>query len=199
MNNFPLSWPAGWKRAARFERAAGQFKSGGARINVTQAAKRLFYELGRLGISSDGIVISTNVRLTLAGLPAGDTQPVDPGVAVYWRGAKGAQRCIATDRYLRVADNLAAIAATLEAMRSIKRHGGSEILDRVFLGFTSLPSPNESPWWTVLGFASGDNVTKEQAEQNYRQLANKHHPDKGGDPVQFGRISQAITEARKVL
>ena len=37
---------------------------------------------------------------------------------------------MAIDAYTRTADNLAAVAATLEAMRAIERHGGAQILER---------------------------------------------------------------------
>jgi hypothetical protein len=61
---------------------------------------------------------------------------------------------MAIDQYDRVEHNLAAIAATLDAMRAIKRHGGAEILDRAFTGFTALPAPmaGGKPWRQVLGF-----------------------------------------------
>ena len=79
---------------------------------------------------------------------------------------------MAIDQYFRVADNLAAIAATLEAMRAIERHGGAEILDRAFTGFTALPAP-EQPFH-VLGVSA--TATDEEIETAYRRLAMQHHP-----------------------
>ncbi|ROU09438.1 hypothetical protein [Lysobacter enzymogenes] len=84
--------------------------------------------------------MSTNLTLRRDGLPRSDQrEPADPGAAVYWTDCTGADRCMAVDRYTKTAGNLAALAATLEAMRAIERHGGAEILDRVFTGFTALP------------------------------------------------------------
>ncbi|KVD37855.1 hypothetical protein WJ41_22830 [Burkholderia ubonensis] len=60
------------------------------------------------------------------------------GVAVYWETRAGARRVMAIDQYTRVADNLAAVAATLDAMRAIERHGGARILERAFTGFAAL-------------------------------------------------------------
>jgi len=47
---------------------------------------------------------------------------------------------MAIDIYDTVAGNLAAVAATLDAMRAIERHGGAQILKRAFQGFKALPS-----------------------------------------------------------
>jgi hypothetical protein len=83
---------------------------------------------------------------------------------------------------------LAAIAATLDAMRAIERHGGAAILDRAFTGFTALPSP-EQPWQT-LGLDTS-RPTKDQVEDAYRRLAMRHHPDRGGDASEMARINRA--------
>lgn len=121
---------------------------GKKRLSVMDGLERVLGELGRMGIGRDDVVISTNVPTRLDGLPRRDRVPSDPGAAVYWR--KGKQtRCMAIDRCDRVEDNLAAIAATLEAMRAIERHGGAEILDRAFTGFVALPSLEQ--WFQVLG------------------------------------------------
>lgn len=193
---YPLQWPPGWRRTVA--RKDGTFSATDRRpdgskysrwLNIPDAIKRIQYELGRLGIGLDDVVISTNIKPTLAGVPAsrGQGGGGDPGVAVYWSKGKQ-QRCMAVDRYTTVADNLAAIAATLEAMRAIERHGGAEILDRAFTGFTALPAP-EQPF-QVLGV--GANASREEVERAYRLLAAKHHPDRpGGDSHQMARINSA--------
>lgn len=199
---YPLQWPAGWKREgyrtrARFGKKAfvdrgvnaeGQqmgWHQKGA-LSIGQGTERVLKVLQQMGFNTS-VVISSNLMLRNDGLPrSAQKQPDDPGVAVYWGRGKQA-RCIAVDRYDRVADNLAAIAATLEAMRAIERHGGAAILDRAFTGFTALPAP-EQPW-QVLGV--GANATREQIDDAYRALAMKHHPDRGGDPQQMARINAA--------
>src|SRR3954467_15855639 len=95
-------------------------------------------------------------------------------------------RCMAIDRYTRVADNLAAIAATLEAMRAIERHGGGAILERAFLGFAALPEKASSPWWRdVLGISATAPATWPLVEELFRALAKVHHPDVGGSREKF--------------
>lgn len=194
---YPLQWPIGWRRATSRKSAA--FKSYKRQLCVMDGVERVLRELEALGARNrDNIVISTNVPTRLDGLPRSNVgEPVDPGAAAYWvtRGLKQ-PRCMAIDRYDRVADNLAAIAATLDAMRAIERHGGAEILDRAFSGFVALPSP-EQPWQT-LGLDTS-NPTPEQIEEAYRRLAMQHHPDRGGDAQQMARINAARDALRERL
>jgi len=187
--SYPLAWPPGWRRTAAEIRKRAVFSSYKRQLSVMDGIGRVHEELGRLHIARDDIVISTNVRTRLDGLPRSDqAEPTDPGVAVFWLKGKTRQ-CMAIDRYDRVADNLAAIAASLEAMRAIERHGGAEILDRAFTGFIALPAP-EQPWQT-LGLASS-HVTRAEVEEAHRRLAAKHHPDRaGGDHAQMARINAA--------
>lgn len=194
---YPLTWPMGWKRCsvrtrARFGRkGAGWGNPGGysgkQALSIDQATRRVIEELRLFGIPDWNVIVSTNLELRNDGLPRSNQRaPVDPGAAVYWRDGKQ-ERCIAIDRYDRVADNLAAIAATLDAMRAIERHGGAAILDRAFTGFAALPAP-EQPF-QVLGV--GANASKEEIERAFRLLASENHPDKGGDPDRMARINRA--------
>jgi hypothetical protein len=198
---YPLAWPEGWPRA-RF-RAAGKFRKAGARLTIGDAMKRVRYELDRLGVKSfaDDVVISTNVKVGLGGFPRGDSQQriPDPGVAVYWQLPKKPMRVMAIDEYTTVADNLAAIAATLEAMRAIERHGGARILDRAFAGFQALPAAGPD-CWTVLGkHPASQPWTAEEVEAAYRRLAKTKHPDAGGTHAAMSELNGARDEAlRKV-
>jgi hypothetical protein len=154
-----------------------------------------------MGVADYNVIISTNVQLRLDGLPYSNArEPNDPGAAVYWgKGTVKERKCMAIDRYNRVADNLAAIAATLDAMRAIERHGGAEILERAFLGFQSLPPPMSGgrPWQDVLGL--NGNTTLESAEKAYARLAMEIHPDHGGDHDKMAELNNAIHQAREAL
>jgi hypothetical protein len=145
------------------------------------------------------VIISTNVPLRLDGLPRSDKEPSDPGAAVYWKkNDKQVMRCMAIDRYDRVSDNLAAIAATLEAMRAIERHGGGQILERAFVGFAALPEKASQPWREVLG-VTVPGPTLAHVEERFRALVKIHHPDRGGDRQEFERIVQAREAAEMEL
>jgi hypothetical protein len=208
---YPLSWPEGWKRTTSRTTAAfnktrepkyvnGQsVYQGKGRLSVADAVRRILGELERMRVHDYNVIISTNVPLRLDGMPRSAQEPGDPGAAVYWKQKDGQpMRCMAIDRYTRVADNLAAIAATLEAMRAIERHGGATILDRAFLGFAALPEKASQPWREVLGVTLAT-PTLQHIEDRFRTLAQVHHPDKGGDRADFERIVQARDAARLEL
>lgn len=195
---YPLTWPSGWPRAKTRTRAnfntKGVMSQATRPLSVNDGLQRVFGELGRMGIRDYSVIVSTNIETTLRGIPRSDRrEPLDPGVAVYFtnttvRGEP--KQCIAIDRYDRVADNLAAIAATVEALRAIERHGGAEILNRAFTGFTALPGPVAgAPWWHELGVDR--RAPHEDVLRAYQRARSKGHPDNGGDPVTFQRISDA--------
>jgi hypothetical protein len=157
---------------------------------MVDAMKRVKIELERLNINvADDSIVSTNLKLNLSGLPRGDQgEPSDPGVAVYFQKKNGPMRVIAIDAYTRVRDNLAAIAATLEAMRAIERHGGAQILERAFTGFAALTAPGKN-WWDVLEVRS--DASRDVIEANFRRLAHDRHPDRGGSHDAMSDLNEA--------
>ncbi len=214
---YPLQWPVGWQRTEPHDRTRARFNkksyetkrwsdgstsrwSSNKPVTVAEGTRRLMKTLERMGVDTwDDLVVSTDLTLRLDGLPrSNQREPDDPGAAVYWVTASGEQRCMAIDRYDRIADNLAAIAATLEAMRAIERHGGAEILDRAFTGFVALPAPEQEPWWSVLGFMSeAEALTDGNYEIQAKKLMQRHHPDKPeGDEWRFKQVAKALAEGR---
>lgn len=195
----PLTWPEGWPRTVDWKRVHGKFSARGKQLSVAEAVGRVRDELKRMGLKDDDIIVSTNLRLRLDGLPRSDQpEPRDSGAAVYWETKKG-NKVMAIDRYARVADNLAAIAATLDAMRAIERHGGAEILDRAFTGFTALPAPTARDWAIVLGIADILKPTEEDVQQAYRRAAAKAHPDRGGTTADMQAVNAARDAAMKEI
>lgn len=194
---FPLQWPAGWRRTGPAQRVRAKFgKRRGepykSQLSVAEAIKRVRAEFQRMGVRDFDLVVSTNVPLRLDGWPRSDRETVDPGVAIYWRdSAKDGhpQRCMAIDIYDRVADNLAAVAATLDAMRAVKRHGGAEILDRTFTGFTAIEHKTGDHWSDVLD--CDRNASTSQVRAAFMRARSAAHPDNGGVPGQFQRVKDA--------
>ena len=169
-------------------------------LTVSDGIQRVLDELERMGVDRQDVIISTNVRTRLDGLPrSGEREPDDPGAAVYWQTPKEGMRSMAIDRYDRVADNLAALGATLEAMRAIERHGGAEILQRAFLGFAALPQKASQSWRLHLGFKEDEAVTVDKVKSTFRDLALKHHPDKGGDRDKWEDLCLARDNALRDL
>ncbi|MBW9102893.1 hypothetical protein [Paraburkholderia phenoliruptrix] len=160
----------------------------------------MLLELSRLGVGRDDIVISTNIKTRLDGLPRSDQKaPDDPGVAVYWETRRGGRKVMAVDRYTKVADNLAAVAATLEAMRAIERHGGAQILDRAFTGFTALPAAAAPRTWREVIGVPASVRDMPSVRIAFRRRAAELHPDKGGSHAAMVELNLAFAAAEKEL
>jgi hypothetical protein len=188
---YPLSWPAGWPRIQKGARTRAKFSNYRNTLSIADGVRRVYAELDRLKAKEADIIISSNMRPTMGGWPdSKDRLPDDPGIAVYWKDRKGQSRVMAIDRYDRVADNLAAIAATLEALRAIERHGGGQILERAFTGFEALPAPAVA-WRETLGIAADVYVGPEQLEDAYKRARSKAHPDKGGTTEAWHAVERA--------
>lgn len=216
MTKYPLAWPTGWKRTPQHNRSSANFARkerqysaelqkevrGHRSLTVNEATQRVLKALQVFGVLEGDAIISTNLTLRLDGLPkSNQPEPVDPGAAVYWeRPNDKSTKCMAIDRYDRVADNIAAIAATLDAMRAIERHGGGLILDRAFMGFEALPAPGQSVargWMQVLEASPTD--TLEQVKDKYRKLSSLRHPDKGGSHDAMSELNWAWAQAQEAL
>lgn len=206
---FPLSWPLGWKRTAPRDRKRASFSKGtsdsrvsngqptmrrGTRpLTVWDAIGRLSGELSRLGAMEE--VLSTNVPVRLDGLPrSGQAEPSDPGAAVYFQ-LKRKPLSLACDRWDRVADNIAAIAQHIDALRRIDRYGVGT-LDQAFAGYAALP-PATTEWWAVLDIAP--NAPLDEVEAAFRALARRAHPDAGGSHDEMARLTAAREQAKKAL
>lgn len=172
----PLNWPEGYRRTASYARKNAKFRSNGSNsLRMEDAVRRLRDELGRIGVKDfDGdVIISTNLKANLAGMPRADQgEPSDPGVAVYWEVAGQPRRVLPVDIYTTVKDNIAAVAAVLEYMRGIERHGGAMIQERAFSGFDALPPPDDC--WKILGIefkvarAKAPDVAKQYVSDAFR-------------------------------
>lgn len=192
----PLAWPTGRSRTAI--RARPKFTAG----SFAGVRDRLLAELRMLHAS--GVILSTNVELRRDGLPlAGQRNPADPGVAVYFR-RKDRDLCFVCDRWATVESNMRAVSDAIDAIRLIERRGTGEMVDQAFSGFAALPSgpvpvrsmPTGSrPWWDVLGMPA--HTPTNDVTERYRRLVMDHHPDRGGDPAKMVEINTAFDRFKK--
>lgn len=206
-----LCWPAGWPRTPARERTRARFGSRNSRgwgnesLTIAQATRRVTEELERFTkvgrtfrVKSDSVIISTDLKLRLDGLPrSAQPEPEDPGVAVYFE-LDGKQQCVPCDTFDRVADNLAAVAGTLDALRRIERYG-SQMFQAAFTGFDALPSPDHvvgRSWRDVLDYYGND---LKEAEKQYKRKRGPAHPDHGGTAEQLHELQEAIEQARQAL
>lgn len=207
---FPLSWPAHRPRTAPRDRQPGTFSMTGPsrkpiKVNMEAAARRLEGEIERLG----GVysLLSSNLEQRLDGTPRVDRgAPSDPGVCVYFQ-IRGTPYAMACDTFQSVAQNIAAIAAHIEATRRIERYGVASATETL-QAFLALPGPTavapRRAWHEVLGFGAEDEVlSKPTAVATaiitavFGELAKKAHPDAGGSDAAMAELNLARQEALK--
>ena len=183
---YPLHWPSGWPRTPAHSRKCGQFK-----MTPDKARKELLQEINLLG--GNYPLISNNVEIRRDGAPYANASRLkinDPGVAVYFE-YNGKSMTFACDRYDATYKNMRAIGKTIEAIRGIERWGASDMMERALSAFEALPPPDG--WRKVLGVNIA--ASREDVKKKYLDLAKTHHPDRGGDKVQFQRINEAYAAA----
>lgn len=189
--SYPLAWPHGWPRATSRRRA--NFSSRGGNVIISEGLDRLDGELRRLGVPSYNYILSSNLVLGQRGNPlANQAEPRDPGVATYFK-LRGKPRVLACDRWNRTADNLAAIAAHIDAIRRVDRYGVGT-LDQAFAGYDALPPPgaaNRPPWRAVFEVANNAVITRADIDRRFKTLAMRAHPDTGGSHEAMAQLNQA--------
>ena len=169
-------------------------------VTISIAVERLEDQLARL----DGrhAVLSTNLELRLNGQPrSGQRDPDDPGAAVYFT-LNGKRTVLACDRWTRVADNIAALAAHIRALRSIQNYGVGT-LEQAFRGYQGIEDFSAGvPWRRVLGFALDSNPPLSDVESKWKSRMRELHPDTSNDPTtarQAQQLNVAMREAREEL
>jgi hypothetical protein len=196
-NAYPLQWPEGWPRT-QYRRSSAY------KISIDKAVDELMQSLTKLGAQKGSMVLSSNVPPRNAlGTPRNDGQTVnDPGVAVYWTTKAHGERVMACDRWSSVRENVRAIGLAVDGLRSIERAGATQILDRAYSAFGALPAaanvPVERPWWEVLALPKEalQFATLAMVEAQYRELATKAHPDRGGSDAAMAGLNRAREQAR---
>jgi hypothetical protein len=207
IERYPLQWPAGWprtpysaRRRAKFSHKSTEMRSNGSggtwavqascQLSIATAIRRLEGEMRRL--HAQDWLISSNVPTRLDGMPfAKAGNPADPGVAVYFRfGATREPRVLACDAWDRVADNIAAVAGHVDALRKIDRYGVGS-LEQAFAGYAALPANTAADWRAVFGFPKDSRPTKAQVNVKFQELARSAHPDRGGSHEQMARLTEA--------
>ena len=202
ITKYPLCWPDNVARTAPHSRTNPGF----AERSIAESCQELLAEINRLNQhrwdhADPTVIISTNVEPRLDGLPRSSTQnPPDSGVAVYFklrfhRAGKWHERpvVLTCDRWMKVTDNIRAIAKDIEAQRARQRWGCTN-LEQAFRGYVAIPERcGGASWWDLLGVHS--TASPDQIKERYRTLAATVHPDKGGDRLQWDRLQSAYDQA----
>lgn len=193
---YPLHWPQGWPRTSGHHKTA-PFGTTGERgykreLTVAEARDRLQEQLDLLRAKMP--VLSTNLELRLDGLPrTGQPEPHDRGVAVYFQ-LGGKPTVLACDRWNRVADNIAAIAKHIEALRGMDRWGVGTAA-QAFAGYQAIAGPAPRSWRQVFEIGADEIVTPGMIDARYRTFARRRHPDAGGSNEAMAELNQARDQA----
>lgn len=181
---YPLQWPPGFPRTPRDKREKGRF-----RTTLSAALNSLRHEVRMLGgdQASKLLVLSSNYTL--------GENPADTGVVAYFV-YDGAQIAIPCDRWLKIEDNVKAIALTIEAMRGMERWGAKHMIRAMFTGFRAIEAPRKwkRSWREVLGLGQDEQGVVE-IDAAFRAKAKKAHPDAGGTKEEFEELVAARDEA----
>jgi hypothetical protein len=188
--SFPLCWPDGWARTPTHKQRSATY-----RTTFSDAMEDLRRSLELMGARQQ--VITTNRSV-------GDRMdPDDCGVAAWWleRTAYGEPakppQVIAVDSFGTLRENVRAVGLSVEALRSLKRTGATQVLARAAQAFDAsraLPaSASRRDWRTVLGL--GARATVAEVESAYRARARKLHPDVGGNPAEWLELNDARRDA----
>lgn len=189
-----VPWPAEKPRCA--DRRNGRFNSNG-KLGLNQAASRVrsavsaFTRTGKawrtksLWIFADGVIGARGEFL--------NNQPanIDPAVVVSF-DLDGQEYTIAVDALTDPAQNLAAIAQAIDAMRAVERYGVFTV-SQLLHSFAALPAPGTSHPQRVSPFAGMD--TAADINKKYRALAAERHPDKGGSTEAMAELNRWRDEA----
>lgn len=238
---FPLSWPAGVPRSKypesapfhtvktttkQYSNSAATYKDHKRSPLENSAAYRdLVNQLNRIR-SIKTVLVSSNLDINeKSGICYfdGPSKPNgDAGVAAYWtvNVHRAGQTvlvpyCMPCDKWLRVADNLSAVARSIEALRGMDRWGCVSV-EQAFSGFAALPPgsgetvgvPSTPPvdWRVELSMGRPWPEGMDQAEllliarTRYRQLMQDAHPDRpGGSQERASLLNRALESAEKEL
>ena len=186
--SYPLVWPAGWP--THRHKLVSPFRPKG----IGEARDSVLDELRKL--RAEQVVISTNLRTRIDGLPAAAQRPPDePGVAVYFK-LKGKQLVLACDKWHKVEHNLWAIARHVEALRGQQRWGVGSV-EQAFAGYTAIPERTGGRAWNIV-LGVEQTATIEQVRDAYRKLVKIYHPDgPTGSNEKMVELNAAYTLALK--
>jgi hypothetical protein len=194
---FPLKWPDGWPRHRGSQESDKRFN--GPTFRWDRVYRGLVDELKRLGATN--ITVSTNQPIRQDGAPyAQERRITDPGVAVYFT-RRGKAMVMAQDRFWSIIGNMRSLTMAIEGLRQMERHGGATMMERAFDGFAALPPPDKPKrhWAIVLGYSihpeDREDLSTEEVEIRFRNLAKKRHPDRGGTVDDMAELNDARAEA----
>lgn len=191
-------WPGAHARSRR----SAPFRYGGKAVKLTSTLSELDTELRAVGAKDAELLVAIDpAKFRRDGRPYANAAAEHPGVILSFDIPKLGRVSYPCDTFTTWEDNLRAIVLSLEALRKVDRYGTTQHREqyRGFLAIEASAAPS--------GFASADDaatfltrlVGAEEGDtiRSVLRRAQRHvHPDKGGDPAIFQRVSLAEAKLR---
>lgn len=206
--HYPLEWPANKQRSA--DRIFGRYTNNKRDITLAEAQTRLFDALEKFNNQGKGWVVDIDADCLLktmfdlrkdGGMRSGQRKPPDVGAVCHFAICDGdrVELVLAIDRYTKIEQNIAAIAACVDSLRQLWRVDAGTFLAAAS-GLNALPPPMAYPnWRTVLGFAQDSTPSFDEVKKNYRVMIKAAHSDNGGNDSVAAEINIAYGQAKEDL
>lgn len=208
--SYPLNWPANTPRArvrhhGRYTTDTGRYRR---EVTMAEAQTRLFNALDKFNNQGRGRVVDLSrcelrtmiqVRKDGKGFIKGDERrPPDVGVVVRFKIEKNPIP-LPIDCYTDIAQNIAASAAAVDALRTLWRVDAGIFLAAAS-GLAGLPPPMAmANWRGILGYPQDVTPTYDEARKRYKKMASAAHSDKGGNDNVMADLNRAIADAKTEL
>lgn len=168
-------------------------------------------ELRHLGAADAELLVAIDpTQFRNDGRPYANAKSAHPGVILSFTIPKIGTVSYPCDKYTRWEDNLRAIAAALESLRLVERHGvtrhGEQYRGFLAIEATAAPAGFATKEEAVAFLADvvrdeWENGNVDTRDQNIRALVRgaqrRTHPDHGGDSATFQRVSFAEARLRE--
>lgn len=135
------------------------------------------------------------------GVEPGTRAVRDCGVVMWFMQPDGrggwAMSCHASDRFREPAQNLKAVAMTIQRLRQVADYGVYTV-EQAMRGaaYDALPPPKAPPrpWWEILSVTPTS--PRFVVDAAFRALAQRMHPDKGGSADAMAALNEAYERAK---
>ena len=212
--HYPLEWPASKPRTSQADKRVGNYSKGGDRnrrdITMAEAQTRVFDAIDKFTMRGHNYVINpddcrlkTMFELRQDGMMRrGQRTPPDVGaVCTFTMTDTGAELLLAIDKYTKIEQNIAAIAACIDSLRQLWRADAGTFLAAAS-GLNALPAPSVIAipnWRSVLGFQQYAEPTLDEVKRAYRVASKVAHPDNGGNDNTQAALNAAYAAAKEEL
>jgi hypothetical protein len=183
-----LDWPRGWERTPAHQRE----KNPRFDASIATTTDAIATEMERMDVDEWRASIG-NQHTKSNGLPLHNANSDDPGFVLRWSD-DGEQFAVACDDYSRLRDNLRSVylwvhETRMRSQRPVKTGDAEFAAARLPSGDGEDAVAATAPPHEVLEV--DPDADEEIVQAAFRQKAKSAHPDQGGDPAEWKRLTDA--------